>query len=207
MMEWVNEWAKFRATDENGEVFEYENRPEQKVWFWHSVDQTALVYTVSYDRNWKNSLEERDMAKEEWNDGLPGVGVVCEVHMSGDEWQQGKCVGHDSINTVNVAVVRIGADTYIAFTTKCLRPIKKREPKPGEVWMILNNPCVFRDSPNEFKFVQLGGKESFDIKIKHEYAAPSVKAYIARELLNEGNLMGVFDHLNLLTKAARLDEE
>ncbi len=203
-MNWVNEWAKFRATDSNGEVFEHENRPRKNEFFWQSGDRTASVYKVSYDRNWENSLEERDMANEEWNDGLPGVGVVCECYTTDVagmfKWQKGevlKCLQGECAVMVESALLR-WCDQF--------RPIKKREPQAGEVWKVEANgvPCVFVCG----RFVDwtnnLASSDSTDGMV---YAAPDVKSYIAREFLKLQEEQERCYVRDIVKEAARLDEE
>ena len=146
-----------------------------------------------------------------WKDGLPGVGVECEVWAHSDTWIEGLSIYHDTIDgDVKVAVVKIHHDTYMPFSAKCVRPIKKREPTPGEVF---ESPCGTALVISDYGAVCLSDgayltpQDMADKNRIFTYAAPDVKSYIARELLDEGNLMSVFDHLNLLTKAARLDED
>ena len=209
-MKWVNEWAKFRATDSNGEVFEHENRPEKNEFFWKSDDKTASVYKVSYDRNWKNSLEERDMANEEWDDGLPGVGVVCEARgVMYDRWEKCTiaCFYKESVWFEVGSVMVTDALENVEF-----RPIKKREPKPGEVWLVDGKPTVFQGSdygPVMFPFVRLDGKDAYgtDSGFIEEYAAPSVKSYYAREFLKLQEEQDRCYVRDIVKEAARLDEE
>ncbi len=154
------------------------------------------------------------MNNEEWKDGLPGVGVICEyIFTEGNQWRKGVCVAYYEEQAVIVDLEDQGAECCII---QRLRPIKRREPQPGEVWLIRNKPCVFRDSPNEFKFVQLDGEDSFTIKIKREYAAPSVKAYIAREIKAIVSSQCIQTHhagsyneacMLALNESARLDED
>ncbi len=149
------------------------------------------------------------MNNEEWKDGLPGVDYD-RLMETAKRW-----------DTEDYGYIGIGISGNIWFTNnfdcdgsryfnkrqfeKIFGPIKKREPKPGEVWLVEGVPCITCGISQPMR---LDGSyfATNDIR-KMEYAAPSVKAYYARELLDEGGLMSVFDHLNLLTKAARLDEE
>ncbi len=155
------------------------------------------------------------MNNEEWNDGFPGVGVMCTWHQNkGDkkgkecviEWTDGEWFTVRNMNSFKtVQVIR-----NVIF-----RQIKKREPKPGEVYLnIGGNPCVFRDTTDRFKLVCLDGSDSFPMRACMEYAAPSVKSYYARELLADakhktetsGQAINT-EGWEPLKQAARLDEE
>jgi len=56
---WVNDWAKFRATDEDGKIFEFESRPSlhKDDGVWDSHGRMSQVYPVP---GWESSLEERE---------------------------------------------------------------------------------------------------------------------------------------------------
>lgn len=68
--------------------------------------------------------------------------------------------------------------------------IKKRNPQPGEVWTNDGEPhiygCAVRGSGG-YGFIGLNGTSAYadSYSDQFEYAAPSVQAYYARELLSE----------------------
>ena len=148
----------------------------------------------------------------EWKDGLPGVGDECEYTFSGDnDWRKGVCVAHYEEQAVMVDLEDRGAACCII---QRLRPIKKREPKPGEVWAVRGRPALYSPGVGScYEFYELNGDNAWSTadEGKHaEYLAPSVKAYIARELYHAGrnDCMTKSTRVWLNTQeAARLDEE
>ena len=155
----------------------------------------------------------------EWKDGLPGVGVECEFKSPGSHFAENFvwCKYHGTlVNGEGLIIEHLKThptltcvDSYDpALTT--FRPIKKREPKPGEVWLVEGVPCV---TCNISQPMRLDGKffATNDIN-KMEYAAPDVKSYIAREILKDlpDTSLPSSAYLNVLNRieqAARLDEE
>ncbi len=146
----------------------------------------------------------------EWKDGLPGVGVECEV--KGIE-----ALDHDyiacTISSITkhcfIADAKVGGEVCGHIRNFRFRPIKKREPKIGEVWLAgsLRGPCIMSDIDGKYPFVELDGSNSFPLDATNlTYAAPDIKSYIARELLKDTNHKDEFV-LCVLKDAARLDEE
>ncbi len=142
----------------------------------------------------------------EWRDGLPGVGVECDIEfIGGNTYRKGKityigdgvgCYRHDD------------HEFTFARTSVIFHQIKKREPKPGEVWLAgaLFVPCIMTDVDNAYPIIELDGSNSFGLDAANlEYAAPSVKAYIAREILERHNAGE--SGIGVLAEYARLDEE
>jgi hypothetical protein len=146
---------------------------------------------------------------EEWKDGLPGVGVVCEAWCHSDVWGDGICVHLDTSDEgIPVAVIKLSSDDYVAFTAKRLRPIIKREPQNGEVWECDEVAFIYSQLVStNCHFLRLDGRNAKGINgWELKYAAPDVKSYIARELLKDANHKDEFVFC-FLKDAARLDEE
>ncbi len=144
----------------------------------------------------------------EWENGLPGVGVECDIEF----------IGGNTYRKAEITYIGDGVGCYrhddheltFARTSVIFHPIKKREPKPGEVWLCgsLQVPCVMSNTGDLYPFplVELNGSNSFPIDASGlEYAAPSVKAYIAREILERHNAGE--SGIGVLAEYARLDEE
>jgi hypothetical protein len=149
------------------------------------------------------------MNNEEWKDGLPGVGVVCECYTTDGagmfKWQKGevlKCLDGECAVVVESSLLR-WCDQF--------RPIKKREPQPGEVWATRGQFVLITTETNsmEVGYVFLDGANLHVSDVRFDdmtYAAPDVKSYIARELLKDTNHKDEFVFC-VLKDAARLDEE
>jgi len=55
----LSDWAKFVATDEDGEVWEYENKPKPACdnWAINEAGRAELLYRNNkINKNWKDSL-------------------------------------------------------------------------------------------------------------------------------------------------------
>ncbi len=155
------------------------------------------------------------MPNSVWKDGLPGVGVVCEYKSSkGKEYK--KCTLSVIGEKYALASTNGNNEFPLCLSTTSFRPIKKREPKAGEVWLIDGNPTVFQASAYGtilFPFVRLDGEDAYatDSDCIEEYAAPSVKAYIARGLFKSAYGMRAdtlaYDLYEKTRVATRPDEE
>jgi hypothetical protein len=56
---WVNDWAKWRAVDEDGFACEFDAKPEVRSYFWHKNGGKQVRIGEGYDASdWENSLEE-----------------------------------------------------------------------------------------------------------------------------------------------------
>lgn len=53
----VEDWVNYVATDEDGEIWGYENDPIRDVEDWFSVDGNAMVIDL-YVLGWEQSLEK-----------------------------------------------------------------------------------------------------------------------------------------------------
>lgn len=96
--------------------------------------------------------------------------------------------------------------------------IKQREPRPGEVWLVGGMPqnasVVIQNRSGDMDMLSLRSLCLWNINaegvIEAVYAAPSVKAYIARQMLGCVNGMHNASPLSVyeaITKAAQLGEE
>ncbi len=152
----------------------------------------------------------------EWKDGLPGVGVECEFKSPGSHFAENFvwCKYHGTlVNGEGLIIEHLKThptltcvDSYDpALTT--FRPIKKREPKPGEIWLYEEAPCLYTSDHGIYNLVtsEVALPSQADTK-RAEFLAPSAKAYIARELLKDTNHKDEFVFC-VLKDAARLDEE
>ena len=155
----------------------------------------------------------------DWKDGLPGVGVVCEGYISVSPAPAFKWVTVEILKNTGFECAVYNEDTGRLSWCDQFRPIKKREPKPGEVWLCgsLQVPCVMSNTGDLYPFplIELNGSNSFPIDASGlEYTAPSVKVHIARELLRDaksktedsGQAINT-EGWKLLKQEARLDEE
>lgn len=121
-------------------------------------------------------------ANNGWAGGLPPVGGECQFWHSGGQWAEGVCVAHDQ----GGAVIRHGTanDTYTLFSVKCLRPVERREPKPGECWL-LNDRVPLLIAEGGYAVDMEGGYR--DIPPNLTFAADTLRDYhkqaIAREFL------------------------
>lgn len=145
------------------------------------------------------------MSNEEWKDGLPGVGVVCEFPTNGGDYDTCEVKGVNGVD----AWIYNEAIGHKVVRVNILHPIKKREPEPGEVW---NLPAygfaAIYCMDGAFRSFE-GGAERTNTS-DATYAAPDVKSYIARELLKgiSGGTSGSMPydlHADAIN-AARLDE-
>ena len=143
------------------------------------------------------------MNNEEWKDGVPDVGVVCEFPTNGGDYDTCEVKGVNGVDAwihndvIGHKIVRINI----------LRPIKKREPKPGEVWLVesVSEPGMVLVNCKRLCGITSGVVFLPDGRAT-KFLAPDVKSYIARELLKEEET-SKFGPLGVTKKAARLDEE
>ena len=145
------------------------------------------------------------MNNEEWKDGLPGVGAECERKGQGtlDKFQTVKILGYHGYEVAYVYEDEI-CTSLISDST--FRPIKKRDPQPGEVWLVDGDPCLFQKHDDGYPFVTLDGMNAKStLCTTKEYAAPNVKSYIARKLM--WSTRGSRALAMAVKYAARLDEE
>lgn len=63
-LKWLNDWARWRAADENGNIFEYEFAPVRREYDWYVADGRFELVFVGLGINWKNSLEKREECDE-----------------------------------------------------------------------------------------------------------------------------------------------
>lgn len=74
-----------------------------------------------------SSRYEPIQADTEWTgEGLPSVGVICELWVRDDLWASCQVIAMDEQDGQPVSVVRYGGG-YYAGTNKCLRPIRTAE--------------------------------------------------------------------------------
>ena len=86
-----------------------------------------------------NLIPRPQAPRPEWVDGLPGVGVECEVRMNGDQWAEARVIGHDGEGGIPAAVCRV-SDSYYAFSRKCIRPIPTPEQRQrGELECLIES--------------------------------------------------------------------
>jgi hypothetical protein len=62
--EWTHDWARFRALDDNGELWEFAEKPKKEIdpvtMRWISIFGVTSLISRGHDpSNWENSLEER----------------------------------------------------------------------------------------------------------------------------------------------------
>lgn len=93
-----------------------------------------------------------------------------------------------------------------SFRVDCAYRIAQRKPQPGEVWVCRGgNPWIWAEDPQFTGWVELRGKDVDDNTSlgSLKYAAPSVKAYYAREFLKaiDGKRGEDWDTLNKLETA------
>ncbi len=141
----------------------------------------------------------------EWKEGLPGVGVKCEVlDPKSGGWNRIEITG-EGCDVLIAKRFERSEEEFMLNKTCEFRPIKKREPQPGEVWEIDSEPYLI--APISDTWVGLNGKSyiyNMPDRVKPaEYAAPDVKSYIARELWSAG----IKTCRYTVKQAARLDEE
>lgn len=149
---------------------------------------TTLKHTGT-ERTWEGKLEQWQKHKE------------CIEH-----WCDG---GSIEVNTGSGFVQALLYSFNLHFTYR----IKQREPKPGEVWVHAQDPNLVFVVTHQRNWTELGSGE-YDLFHEHHalgYAAPSVKAYYARELLDDvHSWAGHTRDYNLyekIKKAAQLEEE
>ena len=144
-----------------------------------------------------------------WKDELPGVGVVCEGRISVSPAPTFKWVIVEILKNTGFECAVYDEDSGRLSWCDEFRPIKKREPLVGEVWLAgaLFVPCIMTDVDNAYPIIELDGSNSFGLDAANlEYAAPSVKAYYARELLEVVSI-AIADPTGPIREAARLGEE
>ena len=133
--------------------------------------------------------------------GLPPVGVICMIdEQSG---RQGLECDILYVSKTHAIYRWIGGDTETHRNTRGLRFYEKpkREPKPGEVWLSGDSPmvCVRHD----WCFTALSG-EWHGVLPTAVYAAPSVKAWVARNLLDGEQKRATISTENALKVIRRL---
>ena len=143
----------------------------------------------------------------EWKDGLPGVGVVCEGYITVPPAPNFKWVTVEVLKNTGIECAVYNEDTGRLIWCDKFRPIKKREPEPGEIWLYEEAPCLYTSDHGIYNLVtsEVALPSQADTK-RAEFLAPSAKAYIARELLKDTNHKDEFVFC-VLKDAARLDEE
>ncbi len=58
--EWTHDWARWRAVDDNGELWEYEEKPHIQSACWSVLGDHLRLISAKHDpSNWENSLQER----------------------------------------------------------------------------------------------------------------------------------------------------
>ncbi len=152
---------------------------------------------------------------QDWEDGLPGVGEVVEWSVQPECNNKIRVRAYDG-EDFWVEFIATGG-SYVGKIKGSFRPIKKREPKSGQVFTVDGNEGWICINDGE-KYSSLDGDdvitESDAILFKLEYAAPDVKSYITRKLLKDaksktedsGQAINT-EGWKLLKQAARLDEE
>ena len=64
--------------------------------------------------------------------------------------------------------------------------IKRREPRFGEVWVVGDIPCIYsKYGLGGFRFIQLDDANAHSLHANPVYSAPSVEAYIAKQIIQE----------------------
>ena len=130
----------------------------------------------------------------EWENGLPGVGERCEVLDPKSGGWNGIEITGEGCDVLIAKRFERSEEEFMLNKTCEFRPIKKREPQPGEVWLL---PAY----GFEAIFCMDRAFRSFDDGVERanlsdmEFAAPSLEAYyekkIARKLLKSLNSEGV----------------
>lgn len=140
-IKWVNDWANWRAYDEDGDLYEYEREPGTYKSQWGSVigGRYVSISNGGCDTrpDWKETLEQRVRSEEkpastEWNgEGLPPVGVVCEYQdIVNSDWYEVEITYLSDWNICFKLLSGNDKDVELSkYTDYCpqFRPIKSKE--------------------------------------------------------------------------------